>query len=328
MPELRTTVLRTSGRVTTCLGFGMATLMREPSRYVRRGVLERAYELGIRHFDVAPLYGLGRAEPELGEFLSVNGITDATVVTKFGLAPSRRARLVAPIQGPIRSAMRRSELIRRLGKSAERSSGTVQALPPAILGESVERSLEQLRVDRVDALILHEVRWDRRWADAWDDLQEGAGYAGLGVSGTSELLDSYPTDAMASVGVIQGPPGLTRALAAQQQRIHHSVINELTRPLAAALAGLGRDQRDRLRELVERELDAEAVRSLAIASLWADQPGSVVLVGTTRVAHLEALVDGVSKLLGRVSDEDKAILANLLRSARGLMLEVSEGPSR
>ncbi|MDX6643271.1 MAG: D-threo-aldose 1-dehydrogenase, partial [Solirubrobacteraceae bacterium] len=53
---------------TTALGFGCAELYRAASAAERRRLLETAHSLGIRHFDVAPMYGLGLAERELGGF--------------------------------------------------------------------------------------------------------------------------------------------------------------------------------------------------------------------------------------------------------------------
>src|SRR4051812_7191906 len=72
---------------TSALGLGCAGLFSLPRRADRRAVLDAAYDLGVRHFDVAPMYGLGAAEPELGGF--VGGRRDeVTVATKFGIEPS------------------------------------------------------------------------------------------------------------------------------------------------------------------------------------------------------------------------------------------------
>ena len=60
MGELRRT-LGASGVSTTPLGLGCATLFHLPRPEDRRAVLRTAYESGIRHFDVAPMYGFGRA---------------------------------------------------------------------------------------------------------------------------------------------------------------------------------------------------------------------------------------------------------------------------
>ena len=47
-------------------------------------VLEAAYEEGIRFFDTADVYGDGRSERLIGNFLRSNSITDVVVATKAG----------------------------------------------------------------------------------------------------------------------------------------------------------------------------------------------------------------------------------------------------
>ena len=49
-------------------------------------LLEAAFDAGIRHFDVAPMYGYGEAEGCLGEFLQRHR-ADVTVTTKYGIPP-------------------------------------------------------------------------------------------------------------------------------------------------------------------------------------------------------------------------------------------------
>ncbi len=41
------------------IGFGCASLMKITRRRERENLLAAAYDLGIRHFDVAPLNGFG-----------------------------------------------------------------------------------------------------------------------------------------------------------------------------------------------------------------------------------------------------------------------------
>lgn len=65
------------------LGFGCAALPVDQPR-IARAILDHAFELGIRHFDVARLYGYGEAERILGDFL--RGIrSEVTITTKCGL---------------------------------------------------------------------------------------------------------------------------------------------------------------------------------------------------------------------------------------------------
>ena len=68
------------------LRFGCASRYELPARRDRRTVLESAYHLGIRHFGVAPSYGLRTAEAELADFTQTR--TDIPIATKFGIRPA------------------------------------------------------------------------------------------------------------------------------------------------------------------------------------------------------------------------------------------------
>src|ERR1017187_3567692 len=80
--------LGTKGRTTTRLGFGCSSLMGAMGRRESSAMLETAFDAGIRHFDVAPMYGFGHAEGCLGEFLGRHR-GEVTVTTKYGIPPVR-----------------------------------------------------------------------------------------------------------------------------------------------------------------------------------------------------------------------------------------------
>ena len=76
----------------TRFGFGTTSLLGLDSEQDRLALLERAFDLGIRHFDTAPYYGYGEAEKVLGRFLKSRREA-VTVTTKFGIQPPAVARL-------------------------------------------------------------------------------------------------------------------------------------------------------------------------------------------------------------------------------------------
>src|ERR1035441_2411463 len=80
--------LGATGRTTTRLGFGCSSLMGAMGRRESSAMLEAAFDAGIRHFDVAPMYGFGQAEGCLGEFLGRHR-GEVTVTTKYGIPPVR-----------------------------------------------------------------------------------------------------------------------------------------------------------------------------------------------------------------------------------------------
>ncbi len=105
-----------------------------------------AWEVGVRHFDTAPHYGLGLAEERLGRALRELGVPrdGYTVTTKAG-------RLLEP------------DPDHRPGQLDEEGGFAVPAVlrrrwDPSLDGlrRSLEDSLERLGLDRVDTLYLHD----------------------------------------------------------------------------------------------------------------------------------------------------------------------------
>ena len=106
---------------TSSLGFGCAQLMRISSTKHRQRILHAAYDAGIRHFDVARMYGLGAAEGELGQFAQSKR-DQLVLATKFGIDINPRGGLAARSQG---MARRLIALFPALRKVARRSSGAL-----------------------------------------------------------------------------------------------------------------------------------------------------------------------------------------------------------
>ncbi len=149
---------------TSRLGLGCADLFRLPSRAQRRRLLDSAYEAGIRHFDVARMYGLGAAEREVGAFI---GSRRGTVVlaTKFGIGVTAAGRLLGAVQAPARRAMEaRPGLRRQLRSSAPgprdgragRLLYSLDGYDAAAARRSLQRSLNELRIESIDLFLLHD----------------------------------------------------------------------------------------------------------------------------------------------------------------------------
>jgi len=166
--------LGSTGVDTTVLGFGCADLFREPDPDRRRLLLETAYDHGIRHFDMAPMYGLGDVEAEIGRF--ARGRRDRLVLaTKFGIEVTGAGRLVARVQAPIQRAARRStEVSGRTvaGAGADARAGVRGRLlyrpgcyTPQAARASLERSLRRLGTDYLDLFFVHDPRPDDRVPD-------------------------------------------------------------------------------------------------------------------------------------------------------------------
>ena len=103
-------------------------------------MIRRAYELGIRHFDTAPLYGLGRSEARYGEALSSLPRESFSLSTKV----SRRLIPADPTDLEPHDEDGIPEYTYDFDFTAE---GIQQTL---------ESSLDRLRLDAVDIVYLHD----------------------------------------------------------------------------------------------------------------------------------------------------------------------------
>jgi D-threo-aldose 1-dehydrogenase len=202
------TVVLGEGILTTRLGFGCASLFRLPDRAQRLSLLGTAYDEGIRHFDVAPMYGLGRAEHELGGFARFRR-GELTIATKFGIKPSLAGRSIGYAQGPIRRIFAAWPAVRdhagaptgptRLVYEPARLLYGLEGYNAARARRSLEHSLRALKTDYIDLFLLHEPVPGSVRSDEVSSCLEDARAAGLirswGIAGelasTGEVASSF-----------------------------------------------------------------------------------------------------------------------------------------
>jgi D-threo-aldose 1-dehydrogenase len=128
----------------TALGFGSATLGNLGRVYSEEEcdrTIAHAWNVGLRYFDTAPLYGLGLSETRIGRILRQHRRGDYLLSTKVG-------RLLEPC-------------------APEASNGGIYVNTPPVryvydysydgVMRSVEASLQRLGVDRIDILFVHDV---------------------------------------------------------------------------------------------------------------------------------------------------------------------------
>jgi D-threo-aldose 1-dehydrogenase len=139
------------GRTHVCLtrlGLGtapLAGLFRATDAAVAAETLERAYDLGVRYFDTAPLYGSGLAEERLGRALQGKPRGSFVVSTKVG----RLLRADAP---PDPSQSHNGE---PFFKGAPPLNPQFDFSYDGVM-RSLEESLARLHLDRVDLLYIHD----------------------------------------------------------------------------------------------------------------------------------------------------------------------------
>ena len=124
-----------TGLHVTTLGFGGAPVGNEVAdceEDLAVAAVERAFESGIRFFDTAPIYGLGRSERRIGRALAGIPRDEFVISTKVG-------RLLEPC----------------IGGSATAESDIVFDWSRDGVMRSLDESLNRLGMDRVDIALLH-----------------------------------------------------------------------------------------------------------------------------------------------------------------------------
>jgi D-threo-aldose 1-dehydrogenase len=287
-----------SGRQTTRLGFGCSSLMGAIGRRGSLAILESAYDAGIRHFDVAPMYGYGEAEGCLGEFLQRHR-ADVTVTTKYGIPPAKNSSLISMarrVAGPIVKSLpglkqRLLSVANAATRNEERATFTAEQAKA-----SLERSLAALQTDHIDVWLLHEVEASDLQDDSLlhlleDHVKKGTiGTFGIGSGGDKvhNLLASHPEYCRTlqyewSILDAPIPPG-------KPFRIHHRALTTNFRALHTALT-----QRSavcaRWSTTVGADLsNAEQLAHLMLKASLIMNPASVILFSSKNPQHIQANV--------------------------------------
>jgi D-threo-aldose 1-dehydrogenase len=274
-----------------------------PTKRERRIVLEAAYELGIRHFDVAPIYGLGAAEAELADFIGDH--TDVRIATKFGITPTIAGRVAGRTQAPIRRLLRSSSSVKAKlkGSGRNRGAGVVGRVlysqhnySTASAQESLAASRRALRVDRLDYFFLHEPAGtlgdDYRRLIDFLERERSDGTIGMwGPAGDLSITDDNLAGLCADAPAHQmpydlicghhGPPP-----AGDRENIAFGFL-ATSLPRVRSLLLTDPDLRNRCSELLDADLSDErmAVRLLVRDAVTHNKFGTV-LVSSTNVSNL------------------------------------------
>lgn len=155
--KMKTFVLP-GGKFTTQLGMGSAKLMGTSERGGPNALLESAFDAGIRHFDTAPVYGMGHAEECIGKFLARHK-GDVSITTKYGLAPPKYASALKAARNLVKPLILAIPGLKKKAQSVAVSvtkSDFAPSFTVAGARESLERSLRLLQVERIDIWLLHE----------------------------------------------------------------------------------------------------------------------------------------------------------------------------
>jgi D-threo-aldose 1-dehydrogenase len=157
--------IRATGLRVTRLGFGGASiggLYREVPEADAEATVRHAWDLGIRYFDVAPLYGYGAAERRVGAVLAGMPRDAFVLSTKVGRLVID-ADAVPPGADVDRQALHGTEDAFYAGTAGRRIVFDYSAEG---VRRSIADSLERLGLDRIDLALVHDP--DRHWRAAID----------------------------------------------------------------------------------------------------------------------------------------------------------------
>ncbi|MFL5616100.1 MAG: aldo/keto reductase [Gemmatimonadaceae bacterium] len=313
---------------TSHTGFGCVGLTAVNDDARANELLHRAFNRGVTHFDVAPLYGFGRAEVLLGRFLEGRR-AQVTVTTKFGLAPPRLAAQNPGLVAFAKRTLRHLPALRRLAHRYAAQSTRVGAFSIRDAELSLRTSLANLRTDYVDVLLLHEgsvedARNDELLAFAAREIERGTVRCyglGSGSHRVSPELTTYPP----AIKIFQFENDIIgrqkRAFSGTAGRcfITHGALRPLRRigELALAHPALALE----IESATGIQLtDAGELSRLLLQYARFDNPGGVVIFGSTRFEHIDF---NVAALEARVESDR---MERLSRAISELLSRSSKAP--
>jgi D-threo-aldose 1-dehydrogenase len=290
--------LGNSGRNTTRLGFGCSSLMGAMGRRESLALLEKVFDLGIRHFDVAPMYGYGDAERCLGDFLKRHR-AEVTVTTKYGIPPAKNSSLIKLARNVVGPVVKNLPGIKqRLAKVANMATHNSEkaSFTPEQAQASLERSLVELQTDHIDVWLLHEVEApdltdDKLLTFLEDQVKKGKiGTFGVGSEGSkvSELLAKRP----AYCRILQYEWSVLSEpiVPSEAFRIHHRALTNNFRSLHEALTK-NKDVCVRWSSSIGVDLaDAKMLAQLMLRASLVMNRDSVILFSSKNVGHVAANV--------------------------------------
>ena len=292
---MKTITLPHTNRQTSQLGFGCSSLMGATGRKESLALLEHAYNAGIRHFDVAPMYGYGAAEGCLGEFLARHR-SNITITTKYGIPPPSNQGLMRAARRAIGPVLKLIPSVKHRLAAAANSVTAAEPKAPftsAAARVSLEHSLTELRTDRIDLWLLHEAGAEDLNDDSLNSLLQDAVHTGkigaFGCGSSSEKIPALLASKPQYCPVLQFEWSvLDKPVDAHPAfTLHHRSLTANFQGLQSALARL---PEVRNKWSTETGVDLAQPGKLAALMLKAAlvlNPASVILVSSRNRRHIE-----------------------------------------
>jgi hypothetical protein len=236
-------------------GFGLGRLHHVFSAHDRERIVLGAIDAGFRHFDLAPAYGDGLAERELGRILGSRRPA-VSITTKFGIPVRPIGELPMPVYFALRAG----------GKALRTSFGANyrrRDFSPKELVASLEASLRRMRTDYVDYLLAHEptnIEQCRSLRDAWPEMERQVQRGKLrhfGISTDTQLMLDAEKEGLIPEAAVRMVPmnDVTCGLAASWFQNREVFVFNIVKHLSRSL-GPGRIDARTLVEAFARALPA------------------------------------------------------------------------
>jgi aryl-alcohol dehydrogenase-like predicted oxidoreductase len=293
---MRQVTLGRTGIEASCLGFGCASLGSRVGEEAGLAALAAAHDAGITWFDLAPLYGAGRAEEIAGRFLKGRPRDSIQLCSKVGLAPGVRPGGVKAALMPLaRAAVGAVPSLRGILRRGGAQPAEALPLTPALLLGTIEESLRRLGTDHLDLYALHGVAASALTEEVLRTLEaiRAAGKARAVAVASDAAAGLAAIGIGAPFGVVQAAtpapgapdPLLPAAAAAGFGAVVHSVFG-VEGSLAALKARAAADPGFRAALGAGQGDPGRALGRALLARAFALNPGGVVLVSMFSAASL------------------------------------------
>lgn len=266
--------------------------MQDPSRRRRQALLGEAFEQGIRHFDVARMYGLGAAESELGRF--ARGRRDQiTIATKFGIDPSGPAGRLARLQAPGRAVVARFPALRAALKQRRGELTDPRRYDAQSARASLQKSLIELATDYVDFFFVHDPSAGDHihlegLQEACEDLRQAGYIRAWGISGDPQpCIDLIHAAGPHTILQVRDDIFNPVSINSESPVITFGILSSALGRIHGYLSSDG-ESRSRWSRAIGKDCgDPEAVASLLVQDALDRNRKGAVLFSTTQPPRLE-----------------------------------------
>jgi Aldo/keto reductase family len=278
------------------LGFGCGRLKGGHEKANALRLVHAALDLGVRHFDTAPPYGLGMSEAVLGEALQGRPEL-VTVFTKAGLARPASPGLLQTARAIVKPLARHIPGLRNAVLKGMAQRAAHANFNPDFIAHSLETSLRLLRREHVDGLLLHEAQAHDTLAPLVPLFERCIAQGRLGACGSST---GEARDQLVRFGTVQQYrcplPGMDEVPPASTDILHGAF--RFIAPAIAQQMEQDRPLKDQLASLLPAGTDpTEATGALALAYAL-DRCHNRLLFSTNQPQRLATTLDQVRHITG------------------------------